>query len=59
MKSIKDKREILDIVNELQNERNSFVNFDNEDLEIVYNFTIKRDLDRDDIRRVLIDLAYV
>ncbi len=57
--SLKDKIEVLEICNDLQNEYNSFVNFNNDDLELVYNLSIKKSLERDEIKQILIELGYV
>ena len=57
--SLKERLEILDLINQVQNESNSFVNIDVDDLEMIYKHVIKHDLDTQETIQLLKDLSFV
>ena len=54
--SLRDRLEILDLMNSVQNDLNSFVNIDNDDLTKVINYIDKHDLDAVETRDLLVEL---
>ena len=57
--SLNDRLELIGLINSAQNDLNSFVNINDNDLEVIYNHFIKHDLSHDELVQLLIDLAYV
>ena len=57
--SLKDRLEILDLINSIQNKNNHFINITVEDLEKVYKHVIERDLDTEETINLLKDLAFI
>ena len=57
--SLNDRLELIGLINSAQNDLNSFVNIDENDLEVIYNHYIKHDLSHNELVKLLIDLAYV
>ena len=57
--SVKEKIELIEVINSLQNENNLFINISEEDLEKVYNYVKKHDLNLEETITLLKDLAYV
>ena len=56
---LKDRLEILDLMNQVQNDLNSFVNINNDDLTKVINYIDKHDLDHAETVQLLKDLFTV
>ena len=57
--SLKERLEILDLINSIQNKRNEFINISVDDLEMVYNYIIEHDLDNNQVIDLLKDLAFI
>jgi len=57
--SLKERLEILDLINSIQNENNLFINITVDDLEVIYKHVEKHDLDLEDTVQLLRDLKYV
>ncbi len=55
----KEFREIADLVNTIQNENNLFINLDIDDIETIYNYVVKHDLDHKQTVELLYELGYV
>ena len=57
--SLKERLEVLDLINSVQNANNSFVNISVDDLEVVYKHIVEKDLDHNEIVELLVDLKFV
>jgi len=57
--SLKDRLEILDLINSIQNKNNQFVNITNDDLTKIFNHVEKHDLDTKETINLLKDLAFI
>lgn len=57
--SLKERLEILDLINSIQNKRNEFINISVDDLEMVYNYIVEHDLDNNQVIDLLKDLAFI
>ena len=57
--SLKERLEVLDLINSVQNANNSFVNISVDDLEMVYKFVVEKDLNHNEIVELLVDLKFV
>ena len=53
---LKERLEILDLMNSVQNDLNSFVNITNDDLTQVIDYVNKHDLDAVETRDLLVEL---
>lgn len=57
--SFKERLEILDLINSIQNKNNCFVNIDNDDLSMIFNHVKEHDLDTQETIQLLKDLSFV
>ena len=57
--SLKERLEVLDLINSVQNANNSFVNISVDDLEVVYKHIVEKDLNHNEIVELLVDLKFV